>query len=150
MVIPQKYLFPILYGVSILFFIAGLTIWLFARLYQPVEPIPISAGPIKIAPIPSAYSVERYRSLMSGRLFFGGVDPVDTEIPVVQFRSRLLLWGVIKDGHAVVGLDPNSHSNDQMVKVGDMVEGETITAIGDGYIMVKNQTGQGKIKMFGE
>lgn len=149
MVIPKKYRFPILYGVSIIFFIVGSTIWLLARLYQPVEPASVPVGTIKMDPIPSVYSLERYQSLMSGRLFFGGVDPV-MEIPIVQFRSRLNLWGVIKDGHAVVGLDPNSHNNDQLVKVGDVVEGETITAIGDGYIMVKNQTGQGKIKMYGD
>lgn len=149
MVIPKKYLFPILYGVSIVFFIIGFTIWLFAYLYKPVDPIPGPVGPIKIPPVPSTYPLGRYQSLMSGRLFFGGVDP-STEIPVVQFRSRLLLWGVIQNGHAVVGLDPNNHSNNRVVAVGDTVEGETITAIGDGYITVKNQTGQGRIKIYGD
>jgi hypothetical protein len=147
--IPKKYWFPILYGVSIIFFIVGFTIWLMAHLYQPVEPIPNPVGKIKVDPIPSSYSLDRYQSLMSGRLFFGGVDP-GMDIPIVQFRSRLILWGVINGGHAVVGLDPNSHNNDRVVAVGDTVEGETIIAIGDGFIMVKNQTGQGKIRMYGE
>lgn len=149
MVIPKKYWFPISYSVSIVFFIVGFTIWLFAYLYKPVDPIEIPSSPVKISPVPSTYPLSRYQSLMSGRLFFGGVDP-STEIPVVQFRSRLLLWGVIKNGHAVVGLDPNDHTNNRVVTVGDTVEGETITAIGDGYIMVKNQTGQGKVKLYGD
>mgnify|MGYP005848891069 CR=1 FL=1 len=147
--IPKKYLFPILYGVSALFFVVGFTIWLFAYLYKPLDPVVKPVGKINIPPVPSSYSLNRYQSLMSGRLFFGGVDPA-TEIPIVTFRSRLLLWGVIQNGHAVVGLDPNNHGNDRVVTVGDTVEGETITAIGDGYIMVKNQTGQGRVKMYGD
>lgn len=149
MVIPKKYWFPILYTISILFFSVGMTIWLFARLYQPVEPTPVSVGSIKVDPIPPVYPLERYQSLMSGRLFFGGSEPL-TNIPIVQFRSRLILWGVIKGGQAVVGLDPNSHQDTRLITVGDVVEGETITGIGDGYITVKNQTGQGRIKIYGE
>jgi hypothetical protein len=150
LVIPKKYWFPILYGVSILFFIAGMMVWLFARWYQPAEPTVGPVGIIKIAPVPSVHPVERYQSLMSGRLFFGGSDPGLDPIPVVQFHSRLILWGVIKDGQAVVGLDPNSHQDTRLVGVGDVVEGETITGIGDGYIVVKNQTGQGRIRIAGE
>lgn len=147
--IPKKYWFPVLYGIAIVFFGVGFAIWLVAHYYQPVTPTPDPVLKINLGNSPQVYPLEHYQSLLSGRLFFGGSDlPFDGV--ELQFHSRLILKGVIKDGQAVVGLDPNSNHDTRLVEVGDVIEGETIVTIGDVYIVVKNQTGQGKITINGE
>jgi len=149
LVIPKKYWFPILYVMAIAFFCVGCAIWLLAHVFQPDNPIPDPVRKINLGSGPEVYPLEHYQSLLSGRLFFGGSD-LPFEGSEVQFHSRLILKGVIKDGQAVVGLDLNSNNDTRLVEVGDVIEGETIVTIGDVYIVVKNQTGQGKITINGE
>jgi hypothetical protein len=151
-VITKKY-WLIIYGSSLAIFLTGLIIWLTARLYQPVTPSEAPVRHIDVGKIPPVYPLDRYRSLMGGRLFFGGNDPSFNSNggpKVPQFGSRMVLWGVIKGGRAVIGFDPNSNLETKLVKVGDVIEGEKIVAIGDKYIEIKNQTGQGRIWLTGE
>ncbi len=150
MVLKQKY-WLIIYGISLALFCFGFANWLMAHFYQPLNPTLAPVRHNDIGEIPSVYSLERYRSLLGGRLFFGGADiPDNPGIQIPQFTSRMVLWGVIKGGHAIVGFDSGSNQDTKLVKAGDVIEGEKILAIGDKYIEVRNQTGQGKIRLIGE
>ncbi len=152
MVITKKY-WLIIYGSSLAVFLTGLVIWLASHLYQPVTPSEAPIRHMEAGKIPPVYPLDRYRSLLSGRLFFGGNDSTDNSndgSKVPQFSSRMVLWGVIKGSHAVIGFDPSSNLQTKLVKTGDMIEDEKIVAIGDKYIEVKNQTGQGRIWLTGE
>lgn len=149
-VIVSKKYWLIMYGVSAVIFCLGFIIWLMAYLYEPVTHSSATLQRYTIKSRLEIYPFERYQTLMSGRLFFGGSDiPVDIN-PIVQFHSRLILWGVIKGGHAVVGLDPGSNLDTKLIKAGDEVEGERIISVGEKYILVRNQTGQGKVVLIGE
>ena len=67
---------------------------------------------------------------------------------MTQFKSNLVLWGVIKgiETRAVVSVTANPQQT-WVVKVGEAVEGETIIAIGDNYITVRNQSGEGGVML---
>jgi hypothetical protein len=137
----KKYWFLILIFV-LLVFGWGFSTWLTARLYVPDNPVVNSPGP---APKPDGketkFPISRYEALLGGRLFFGEVKPV-----TVAFKSNLLLWGVIKgtENRVVVGANPNQT---WVVRAGETVEGEQIIAIGDNYIQVRNQTGEGTVML---
>lgn len=121
----------------------GFSSWLLARLYQPEEPVHVPLQSYKYPPREDSFPLSRYEPLMNGRLFFGG-NIVSSE---TGFSSKLVLWGVIKNEIAVVGLDPSSNQDTVIVKVGEYVAGEQIVGIGGNYIVVKNATGQGRVGM---
>jgi hypothetical protein len=47
----------------------------------------------------------------------------------------------------VVGDDPGSNLNTWIVKAGDKVVDEQIVSVGVRYIIVRNQSGEGKVAM---
>jgi hypothetical protein len=137
----KKYLGLALLG-SLLVFAGGLSAWLMARNYQPEVPVQAPLRHYNAPKKDPAPPLSRYQSLFGGSLFFG-----ENLKQGGGFQSRLVLWGLIHNAWAVVGDDPNSHQNTRIVKAGDSVAGEKIIAVGAGYIIVRNQTGEGKIAM---
>ena len=76
------------------------------------------------------FEVRKLRSLFGGSLFFGE----DVKQPASIFQSKLVLWGLINNGWAVVGDDPGSNQNTWIVKAGDAVVGEQIVTVGVRYL----------------
>ena len=126
---------------AIIVFGWGLGSWLMARLYQPEEPVQAPLQSYKFSPKENSFPLSRYESLMDGHLFFGGAI-VSSQ---VEFSSKLVLWGVVKDETAVVGLDPTSNQDTKVVRVGGYYAGEQIIAIGSNYVVVRNATGEGRV-----
>jgi hypothetical protein len=138
----------ILAGIS---FVWGLAAWVNMRFYRPIPPgeLPVSRFSFRKDYAMPPYS--RYQSLAGGRMFFEVAAPLsDLETQRVQsgiFHSNLIVWGIIKGtpSTAVVGLDQKSNSHTRIVKSGGIVEGEQLVAIGENYILVKNDTGKGRV-----
>lgn len=131
------------------FFGGGLLLWLQAHYYQPR--LPQQDFPRRFAYRESGtrFSGARYQALQNGALFFG--KPAATAAPSagspVIFQSRLVLWGITggQESRAVVGSDPQSNQQTEILKVGDEYAGETVVAIGPDYIVVRNQSGKGRV-----
>lgn len=137
----KKYIWFALLG-SFLVFIWGFLAWIIARHYQPEIPVQAPAQHYTIPKEESRFAITRYQSLLDGSLFFGEGSKKNG-----VFQSRLVLWGLINGGYAVVGVDPQSNQNTWIVKAGDTVEGEQVLAVGARFIVVRNQTGEGKVVM---
>jgi hypothetical protein len=128
---------------SALVFTAGFSAWHMARHYQPEVPIEMPLRHYNTAKKEPVPPFSRYQSLSGGSMFFGeNIKSSDG-----AFQSRLVLWGLISNAWAVVGEDPNSSQNTWIVKAGDTVAGEQIVAVGVRYIVVRNQSGEGKVRM---
>ncbi|HEX3046454.1 MAG TPA: hypothetical protein VHY08_16980 [Bacillota bacterium] len=132
------------YAIAIMVLGWGLVTWMDAYVSEPDTPIPFPAQTIKPQVKGQGYSLGRYAKLMDGSLFWG-IYPVVT--PPSTFHSSLTLWGTIKGSTAIVSLDPSSNQNSKLVKVGEEIGGEKILAIEKDYILVRNSTGEGKVKM---
>jgi hypothetical protein len=128
---------------SLAVFLGGLSTWLIAHAYQPDLPIQEPLRHFSTSKPVIGYPVTRYQSLFGGSLFFGE----DVKQPLSVFQSKLVLWGLIHNGYAVVGDDPGSNQNTWIVKAGDTVAGEKIVSVGVRYIIVQNQSGEGKVEM---
>lgn len=134
-------------SLSIVMFGCGLFLWLQAHFYQPqtTEAVPYRQGAIR-------ENTEKgqsgpYQALRNGTLFFDSAAPVRGEKP--PFQSKLVLWGITggKNGCAVVGFNPKSNAQTVIVKVGEQIAGETVTAIGKDFIVVRNETGEGEVRL---
>lgn len=138
--IKEKY---ILIGllVALLVLIWGLTTWISACHYIPNPPKAAPKNKFTSLKPGLTYPLNKYQSLLTGKLFFGTASTTMK----AAFRSRLVLWGLAHRSEAIVGTDPLSNQITWMVKVGDTVEGEKIVAIGNDYIVVRNQTGEGRV-----
>ncbi|HEX7712851.1 MAG TPA: hypothetical protein VF531_02420 [Bacillota bacterium] len=137
-----------IFAVSGGIFVWGLTSWIVARFYQPSMPVQTQVGKYSYR-LPETDHQGRTDSLPGDRLFFGGAvsqNPVPAETGI-SFHSSLILWGTIAGETAVVGLDPNSNTATQLVRVGEVFAGEKIITIGSNYIVVKNQTGTGRVNL---
>lgn len=138
-----------IFAVSGAMFVWGLTSWISARFYRPNIPVQMQVGKYSYR-LPETLRQGRAVSLPGDRLFFGGTATQDL-MPVkaggTAFHSSLILWGAIKGETAVVGLDPNSNTATQLVRVGEVFAGEKIIAIGANYIVVRNQTGTGRVNL---
>ena len=141
LVLIKKYIWLALGG-SFLILIWGLSAWMIARHYQPEIPIQAPAQHYSLPKEGTGFPIARYQSLFDGSLFFG-----QGRKSISVFQSRLILWGLINGGWAVVGIDPQSNQNTWIVKAGDTVEGEQVITVGVRYIIVRNQTGEGKVGM---
>lgn len=138
-----------IFAVSGGIFIWGLISWIAARFYRPDIPLETPAGKYSYR-LPETLRQNRTDSLPDDRLFFGGAA-IQSSAPVetggAAFRSSLILWGAIKGETAVVGLDPNSNADTRLVREGEVFAGEKIISIGSNYIVVKNQTGTGRVNL---
>jgi hypothetical protein len=127
---------------SLMVFVWGLAVWFIARDYQPELPVQRQPQHVILPKPEVSYAITRYQSLLEGSLFFSeSVKPAGT------FQSRLVLWGLINNHRALVGVDPGSNQNTWIVKAGDSVEGEQIVAVGVREITVRNASGEGKVRM---
>ena len=128
---------------SLAVFLWGLSTWFTARNYQPDAPIQTPLRRFLPKTKEMTYPVARYQSLFGGSLFFGE----DVKQPASVFQSKLILWGLINNGWAVVGDDPGSNQNTWIVKAGDTVAGEQIVSVGVRCITVRNGSGEGIVAM---
>ena len=142
LILIKKYL-KLAFICSLAVFFWGLSTWITARNYQPDVPVPAPMRHSLLKPKESAFPVARYQSLFGGSLFFGE----DVKQTAGGFQSRLVLWGLINNGWAVVGDDPASNQNTWIVKAGDTAAGEKIVSVGVRCITVKNGSGEGIVAM---
>jgi hypothetical protein len=83
-------------------------------------------------------------------MFFGKVPEPQPVKP--EFHSKLILYGLTrganpKENCAVVGLEGSGNKQTWLVKAGSKVEGEQVLRIADQYILVRNETGKGKVRL---
>lgn len=125
----------------LVFFSRSVYVLLKAREFTPADPFPVPIQDYDFGRMEPSFPSRRYQKLLAGGMFF---DEVAT---TKSFHTKLVLWGVINGVTAVVGTDPNSNADTVLVKVGDEVGGERIVAIGKGYIIVKNPSGEGVLAL---
>lgn len=125
-----------------------------AAFYQPKLPVSASVNHYSFGRKETVFPLERYQSLLSGDLFFGKLPPAPEPPPPpkVEFITELVVIGVTKgnnakDGYAVIGFKSTGDRETSIVRVGQIIGGERIVGIYDGYIMVRNQTGVGKVPL---
>ena len=145
------------YGCALAVFIIGCALWFQAYYYQPQTPRRDFPRRFVYREAAAAFSGDRYQALQKGELFFGKqVVPAAPAPAVVKdsvpFQSQLILWGITggEDCRAVVGADPKSNQQTEILKAGDEYAGETIETIGPDYIVVRNSTGTGRVYIGGE
>jgi hypothetical protein len=143
--------FYIFLAVAIAFLSWGLLKLNKAAFYQPKLPASTAPGRYSFDRQETVFPLSRYQNLLSGELFFGKLPPPPPQ-PVVKFQSQLMVIGVTKGtnaqgGYAVVGLKSSGDQETWIVNAGQMVGGERVVSIHDGYIMVKNRTGVGKVPL---
>jgi hypothetical protein len=122
-----------------------------AGFYRPKLPISTAVNHYSFDRQELVFPLSRYQSLLSGDLFFGELPPPPPP-PQVEFKTQLIVIGVTQgantqDGYAVVGLKKTGDRETWIVNPGQIVGGEQIVSIHNGYIMVKNQTGVGKVPL---
>ena len=132
------------FTIVIMIFGWGLKNWMDARGTEPELPTPLPPSTIKPVVPAQGHPLSRYAKLMDGSLFWG-IYPAVT--PPVVFHSSLTLWGTIKGVNAIVSLDPSSNAGTKVVMAGEEIAGEKILEIGKDYILVRNSSGEGKVKM---
>lgn len=133
------------YIVASVIFGAGLFQWIQADAYIPAMPEPGTAShyaflnPVTVRPL------ARYKRLADGELFFEKL-PEPVIVKVNSFHSNLKIFGIIhgQNPRAVVGLDGND-SQTWVAKPGMVIGGEKIVKIGRDFIMVQNESGEGKV-----
>lgn len=125
-----------------------------AGFYKPALPAKAAPNSFDFSRKEKVYPLERYQVLLSGDLFFGKPEPTPAPVvpvkPKIPFVSHLIVLGITKgtnasDGYAVVGTKATGGQQTWIAKVGMTIEGEKIVQIKDGYIMVSNKTGTGKV-----
>jgi hypothetical protein len=143
--------FYLFLAIAIGFFFWGMLELNKAALYKPELPINTAANHYSFDRRETVFPLSRYQHLLSGDLFFGKLPPPPPP-PQVEFRTQLIVIGVTKgantqDGYAVVGVKSSGDKETWIVNAGQMIGGERILSIHDGYIMVKNRTGVGKVRL---
>jgi hypothetical protein len=151
----NKFYFGILI-ISIMFAVWGLARWLQAQAFAPETPVPDAAGRYTFRHPQRQLPLSRYAPLQKGELFFGpqlelpsSGEPVKVK---VEFSSKLLLYGVTKGitsdaDRAIVGLTGDVDKQTWLVKVGSVVDGETVVKLEEKGIWVKNGSGKGKVEL---
>lgn len=137
----------VIFAASGAVFVWGLASWITAQYYRPAAPAqaPVAKYSYRLPETNRSVGTD---SLPGDRLFFGGASANPAPVTAATtFHSSLILWGAIKGETAVVGLDPNSNGDTQLVRVGEVFGGEKIIAIGSDYIVVRNQTGTGRVNL---
>ena len=142
MILIKKYMVLGLVA-SLAVFFWGLSNWIMARNYQPDPPVQAPLRRLAPKPQETQYPLDRYQGLFGGSLFLG--DDIKQTSGI--FQTKLILWGLINNGWAVVGDDPASNLNTWIVKAGDTVAGEQIVSVGVRCVTVKNSSGVGKVEM---
>lgn len=142
-----RLLWIIIYVIIGLIFGWALLIRIKAANYQPVTPSAAPLNEFDFQPRINQPQLSRYQALLEGGLFFE--KPPEISIPVIknEFRSRLVVIGLVKGkgGRAIVGLEGDSSQETWIVRPGSKVENETILSVGDNYIEVSNESGMGKV-----
>ncbi len=133
------------YSAAILFFFAGAFLYYEALRYTPKTPEPAPPNHYNYQKKESMYPMDRYALLSRGELFFGKTAIPEQERPA--FHSNLKILGIIEgqNSRAVVGLK-NDPERTWIVKPGSVIEGEKIVKIGKGFILVRNESGEGKVE----
>jgi len=133
------------YLAAVLSFITGALLYYQALRYTPKAPEPAPPNHYNFQKKESTYPFERYAPLSRGEMFFGKVVQPETE--KMAFHTNLKILGMIEgqNPRAVVGLK-NDPERTWIVKPGSVVEDEQIVKIGSGFIVVKNESGQGKVE----
>lgn len=132
----------------------GLFTWFNAHFYQPAftttAPIKHNSGSI-VTPKPSKKPLQTF---LEGKMFFAKelpptIEPPKSEAPVIPFISKLVVWGIISgsENRAVIGLNREENVETWILKAGDQLSGEKIVKINSDSILVKNETGIGKVKI---
>ncbi len=129
-------------GCAFLIFVWGFISWITARQYIPVTPKPGPPNRFSLTKKSIAHPIAKYKDLLSGKLFFGQGVMINSQ---GTFQTKLILWGLIHGSRAIVGTDPQSNQTTWIVQSGDSIEGEKIVTVGDNYIIIHNQTGEGKV-----
>ena len=131
----------VVYILVLLAFAGGLICWLMAARYQPNLPQPATVNRFSFKATAKHPDLSRYQSLLGGRLFFG-----NNEEAIRLFRSNLTLLGLIKGkpSRALLGNGEESQET-WIVKIGDLVNEERVVAIGDKYVVIRNQSGEGRV-----
>lgn len=114
--------------------------WWQAVAYLPVTPVQAPLNYFSSASPEPPVDLARYQRLFTGELFFGTVAQ-----PLLDFYSSLKVLGLIKgvNPRAVVSIGDSEQT--WIVKPGSVVEGEQIITIGEDYILVKNENGEGMV-----
>jgi hypothetical protein len=137
---------------SILFACWGFSRLMQAKAFSPQTPVPVAANHYSFPKPAAVFPLSRYTALQTGELFFGpdpeaasGADPAR---PV--FSSHLLLYGLSKgakasDNRALVGITDDPAKQTWLVKVGSVINAETVVKIEEHSIWVRNATGTGRV-----
>ena len=132
----------------------GLMTWFNAQRYQPSLETTSQIKQNSDKSITTQPSNRPPQTFLEGKMFFGKQAPIVFEspkpvLPVIQFVSKLVVWGIISgsENRAVVGLDPKENTTTWVLKAGDQLGGEKIVKINSDFIVVKNETGVGKVNM---
>ena len=151
----QRY-FYIFFCAAVLVFGWGLIEFNKAGYYKPVLPVKAARNAFDFNRKELFFPLERYQILLSGDLFFGKPAPTPPPAvpvkPKIPFVSQLIVLGITKgtnasDGYAVVGAKSGGGQQTWIAKVGMTIEGEQIVQIKDGYLVVRNKTGTGKVSL---
>ena len=131
----------VVYILVLLVFGGGLVCWLTAARYQPNLPQHARVNRFSFNSTAMQPDLSRYQTLLGGGLFFG-----NSEAAVRLFHSDLTLLGLIKGkpSRALLGNGEDSQET-WIVKLGDLVNQERVVAIGDKYVVIRNQSGEGRI-----
>ncbi|MGD8399360.1 MAG: hypothetical protein PVH64_00260 [Bacillota bacterium] len=149
-----KQFFYLFLAIAIAFLAWGLLKLNQAALYRPQLPEQAALKQYSFDRKEQVFPLTRYENLLSGALFFGELPPPPPPPPPpkVEFKSQLIVIGVTKgastqDGYAVVGLQKTGEEETWIVNAGSVIAGERILSIHNGYILVRNQTGTGKVRL---
>lgn len=134
-----------IYVVSFGILIWGISAWTEAYRYTPKIPekVPLNLVSFKITA--REFPLTRYQELIDGGLFFEKIVVPVAEVKH-EFKSRLVIYGLVKgkDCRAIVGVEGNP-AETWIVKPGIAVQGEKIITVGADYLVVKNESGEGKV-----
>jgi hypothetical protein len=137
---------------SVLFASLGFSRWLRAKAYTPPIPLQVVANRYSFEKPKPAFPLSRYTGLQTGELFFGPTpEPESAAGPVRPvFSSQLLLYGVSQgakagDSRALVGMTGEPANQTFLVKIGSVVNAETVLKIEKQSIWVRNATGEGRV-----
>lgn len=141
----KNYIWLVTYTIAFAILMWGFIVWEGASRYTPVRPDPAPLNAFNYSQPVKRFPIGRYQALMDGRLFFEKV-PVPVDEAKVVFSSRLVVVGLIKGegGRAIVGLQEKPDET-WVVKPGMTIQGEKIIRVGADYILVKNESGEGKV-----
>lgn len=135
-----------LFGITLLWCGYALTLWFGAQGFEPRVTPSNQVNALTFNDKPYEVPAERYDRMRRGELFFGGSSGETTT--EIIFKSPVIVWGITRgrENRAVISMDANQ-SETWIVKPGDEVNGERIVAITDRYVVIRNQTGEGKVYM---